>query len=222
MWSGGFSTGRQALGGIEVGGNRSGFGFSSPGRIYDHHYESRAINNRGPPRKSPGKRAASEAYPPSPPIPKLSTQPNHPRIPPIMPSPIPMHNRLRQLFQEHPDSVPVAKLPDGLKSLSPEEIFRLDAIHEGQLKVDGVSPEEMRRWETEYPGVLENDNIRQEYNFLNGRFIIQCSTSPTHEALAQFFTACVSGSLNERFGMMQAMSLVRVGSGMSMQSISLL
>ena len=226
MWNGGFSSGRQALEGIEVGGNEGGFGFSPPGRIYQSYYESKTISNGGPPGGSLGKRAAPTAYPPSPLVTKLSTQPNHSRIPTTISSPtIPMHNQLLQLLEEHPSGVPVAKLPGGLRSLSPKEIFglgELDALcgSEGQLKIDEVSPEDVARWESEYPSVMENKNIRQEYNSLNGRFIIKCSTTPTHEALSQFFSEGIFGSLNERFGRKRARSLVRVGHGLSMQSIS--
>jgi len=127
-------------------------------------------------------------------------------------------NKLSELT--HSPSYPrrLIKQPRPLSALSPEEIFKLQDTFEGQLKLNRISSEEVSKWEREHPGVIENEMIRQEYNFLNETFIIKCSPLPTHEALAQFFTKSLFGSLIERFGAEEGGDLMRVGSGMSMLS----
>jgi len=45
----------------------------------------------------------------------------------------------------------------------------------------------MGRRESLHPEATENDEIRQEYNSLNGRFIIKCAPRAAHESFSQFF-----------------------------------
>ncbi|KAG0641774.1 hypothetical protein HOY80DRAFT_1111223 [Tuber brumale] len=183
--------------------------------IYRTRHAS-AISQSVPP-KLLGKRPTPETKPPPP---KLSI----PKSPPI-----PMHhrakepmndNKLSELTQSSGYPRCLVKQPRPLSVLSPEEIFRLQDTFEGQLNLNGISSEEVSKWEREHPGVMENKKVWQEYNFLNQSFIIKCSPLPTHEALAQFFTQSILGSLFERFGVKEAGDLVRVSSGMSFTRFS--
>jgi len=233
MLSGNFNSGVRALGGIRVGGgNRDSFSYPSFSRsIYQsrHNYKT----SMALPPKLLGKRTAPKTDSRSPSITKVSDMPTHPhtdsRSPSIPKAPerpthpqtaavhssfIPIDNHsLDERCWAHP--VSVIKLPCGLRSLSLEEILRLQEAHEGLIDIVGISSEDVEMWEDEHPAVIENDNIRQEYNFLNERFVIKCGTLPTHEALPQYFSDCILSSLTERFGAKQKMSLVRVGTGMS-------
>jgi len=213
MFSGNFDSGVRALGGIRVGGgNGGGFSPSFSGSIYQSHHNYKT--SRGLPRKLLGKRTAPQTDPFSPSIPKAPEMPTHPQTATVHSSFIPIDNHLLdELCRAHP--VSVIKLPEGLRSLSLKEILRLQEEHEGLIGIVGISAEDVKKWEDEHPAVTENDEIRQEYNFLNERFVIKCGTLPTHEALPQFFSGCILSSLTEQFRAQQGMSLVRVGSGMS-------
>ena len=208
-----YDIGLGTQGGIRVGGDRGGTSFSLPRSIYRTRHAS-AISQSVPPELL-GKRPTPETKPPRP---KLSV----PKSPPI-----PIHHRAKDPMDDnklseltHSPSYPrrLVKQPRPLSALSLEEIFKLQDTFEGQLKLNGISTEEVSKWEREHPGVMENEMIRQEYNFLNETFIIKCSPLPTHEALAQFFTESLLGSLVERFGAKEARALVRVSSGMGMLS----
>ena len=148
----------------------------------------------------------------SPSIPKAPEMPVHPQSAAVNSCFIPMD---KDSLDERYHPVSMIKLPSGLRGLSLETILRLQEAHEGLIDIVGISPEDVKRWEDQHPGVIENDNIRQEYNFLNERFVIKCGTLPTHEALPQYFSDCILSSLTERFGAKQKMRFVRVGTGMS-------
>ncbi|KAG0638986.1 hypothetical protein HOY80DRAFT_1046509 [Tuber brumale] len=130
------------------------------------------------------------------------------------------HNKLSEQTRSSEYPGCLVGQPHPLSVLSVEEIFRLQDTIEGQLKLNGISSEEVNKWERKHPGVMENQKIRQEYNFLTQSFIIKCSPLPTHEALAQFFTESIHGSLFEQFGAKEARGLVRVSSGMSFTGFS--
>jgi len=209
MWRGDFNTGRWGQEGVWVGGNRGNAGFSLPGPIYQNyrHYDTSIPL----PRR---KRAASKMDPPRSSIPKLPEMPNPPRTPAITSSFIAMDDHsLPTLCQTHPCRS--VELECRLGSLSLNEILRHQEGHEGQLSFDGILPEDVSRWESEHPGVIENDQVRQEYNFLNQRFIIKCAPTPTHESLSQFFSTTVIRSL-VNLGGDEAVDMVRVGSGIGM------
>jgi len=210
---GDYDIGLGTQGGIRVGGDRGCTSFSLPRSIYRTRHSS-AISQSVPPELL-GKRPTPETKPPRP---KLSI----PKSPPI-----PIHHRAKDPIEVNKLSQPIqssgyprrlVKQPRPLSALSPYEILRLQDTFEGQLNLNGISSEEVSKWEREHPGVMENKMIRQEYNFLNETFIIKCSPLPTHEALAQFFTKSLLGSLFERFGAEEGGDLMRVGSGMSMLS----
>ncbi|KAG0636817.1 hypothetical protein HOY80DRAFT_1024191 [Tuber brumale] len=219
MSSGNFNSGVRALGGIWVGGGkRDGFSYPSfSGSIYQNHHNYKT--SAGFPRKFLGKRTAPKTDSRSSSIPKASEMLTHPQTATVHSSFIPMDNHSHdERCQPHP--VSVIKLPCGLRSLSLEEILRLQEAHEGLIEIVGISPEDVKTWEGEHPAVIENDEIRQEYNFLNERFVIKCGTLPTHEALPQFFSSCILSSLTERFGAKQTMSLVRIGTGMTFRNFT--
>ena len=41
--------------------------------------------------------------------------------------------------------------------------------------------------ETQHPDVIEHDEIRQEYDFSNGEFIIKCAPTLTYVSFSYFF-----------------------------------
>jgi len=71
------------------------------------------------------------------------------------------------------------------------------------------------RWESNHPEAIEHDEIRQEYNLLNGTFMIKCAPTPTHESFSQFFMSTLIRSLNRLAGE-DSEKMVRIGSGMGM------
>ncbi|KAG0137907.1 hypothetical protein HOY82DRAFT_535235 [Tuber indicum] len=158
------------------------------------------------PPKLLGKRPTPETKPPPP---KLSITKS---------PPMPIHHRAKEPMDDNKLSELTRSSeylgclvgqPRPLSVLSMEEIFRLQDIIEGQLNLNGISSEKVSKWERKHPGVMENKKIRQEFNFLNQSFIIKCSPLPTHEALAQFFTESILGSLFEQFGAKEPRGLVR-------------
>jgi len=210
MLSGNFNSGVRALGGIQVGGNRDGFSRPScSGSIYQNNHTHKTCVAL--PRKLLGKRTAPKTDPRSPSIPKAPEMPTHPQTAVVQSSFIPMDNHS---LDERclADPVSVIKLPSGLRSISLEEILRLQEAHEGLIEIAGISAQDVKSWEDEHLAVIENDEIRQECNFLNKRFVLKCGTLPTHGAVPEFFSSCISSSLRERFGAKQSRSLVRVGS----------
>ena len=211
---GDYDIGWGAQGGIRVGGDRGGTSFSLPRSIYRTRHAS-AISRSVPP-KLLGKRPAPETKP-SRPSPKLSITKSPPTSIHYQAKDPMDDNKLSQLTQSSGYHRCLVKQLHPLSALSPEEIVRLQSF-EGQITFNGISSEEVSKWERDHPGVMENKNIRQEYNFLNETFIIKCSTLPTHEAPGQFFNQSLQGSLVERFGAKESRALVRVSSGYSMLS----
>ncbi|KAG0633144.1 hypothetical protein HOY80DRAFT_659537 [Tuber brumale] len=207
----------QGGGGVWVVGDRGSTSFSLSRSIYRTRHAFVLSQSHGVLPKLLGKRPIPETKPPPP---KLSME-KSPPIPIYPEAKEPMdNNKLSELAQSSGYPRCLVKQLWPLSVLSLEEILRLQDTFEGQLNLNGISSEEVSIWEREHPGVMENKQIRQEYNFLNQSFIIKCSPLPTHEALAQFFTTSILGSLFERFGVKEAGDLVRVSSGMSFTRFS--
>ena len=205
MLRGDFNTGRWGREGVSVGGNRGSAGFCLPGSVYQNyrHYDTLITL---PKRK----RAASPMDPPRSSIPKLPKMPNTSQPPARTSSPISMDDHSLHILCQTP-SLSLVNPEYRLGHLSLNEILRHQEGYEGQLHFDGISPKDVSRWESEHPGVIENDHVRQEYNFLNQRFIIKCAPTPTHESLSEFFSATVPTSLFN-LGGDEVTDMVRVGS----------
>ncbi|RPA88617.1 hypothetical protein L873DRAFT_1849655 [Choiromyces venosus 120613-1] len=101
----------------------------------------------------------------------------------------------------------------GIRNLRPNQIFELQAEYEGDLRFRGVSEKDLQNWKSANPEIMENKDIRYEYNFLAETLIIKCMPTATHDSLQIFFTENVFGSLVERLGLAQATGLVDIGSG---------
>ena len=70
-------------------------------------------------------------------------------------------------------------------------------------------------WKSENPELIEDDEFRYEYNFLDERFKIICMPTPAHDSLQCFFNQSLVYSLGGKVGS-RANELVQVGSGTSM------
>ena len=198
------------LGGIRVGGDKGGASLSMR-PIYTTHHDYTV--GRAPPRQMLGKRRGIKADP-SPPcsfIPKALPIPIHP-LPAELPSAsISMEKYLPlELYR----TINSAKEPFRPDTLTADMILTLQEKNEGRIAWAGVSPDDVGRWESLHPEVIEHDEIRQEYNILNGRFMIKCAPTPTHESVSQFFTATLHRSLNELGE--DTDDMFRMGSGMGM------
>jgi len=212
MLSGNYDIGQGGFGGIRVGGDRGRAGISQRS-LYLANYSY--ATGRVPPRQLLGKRSPFKTDPSPPcPMPKIPVIPSH--SPPVAATAAfsPMPNYPTPELYQTPRATPILvdQLPP-LSALTPEAILRLQTGHEGQLCLTGVSSEDVRKWESQYPGVIENDNIRQEYNYLNGAFIIKCAPTPTHESVSQFFSDTLFKSLNKLEGE-DTVDMVRIGGGM--------
>jgi len=199
------------LGGIRVGGDRAGAGFSMRPRYTTHHDYT---VGRAPPRQLLGKRCAFKANP-APPcsfIPKALPIRIHSPSPELSSASISMEKHIPpELYR----TINLAKKPFLPSTLTAEAILTLQEENEGRLHWTGVSPEDVGRWESNHPEVIEHDEIRQEYNFLNGRFMIKCAPTPTHESFSEFFIDTLFGPLKELAGK-ESGKMVRVGSGRGM------
>ncbi|KAG0136173.1 hypothetical protein HOY82DRAFT_625775 [Tuber indicum] len=164
MLRGSHDTGPGTPGGIRAGGGR-GCGALRPMHTTHHDYAM----GRTPPLQLLGKRCAFKADP-TPPwsfIPKVLTISIHSPPGKLTSASISI---LKYLPPELYPTTNSAKEPFLRNTLIAEVILTLQEENEGRLDWAGVSPEDADRWESLHPEVIENDEIRQEYNFLNGSF----------------------------------------------------
>jgi len=199
------------LGGIRVGGNRAGAGFSMRPRYTTHHDNT---VGRAPPRQLLGKRCAFKGNP-APPcsfMPKTLPIRIHSPSPELSSASISMEKHIPPKLYRTVNSAKKLFLPS---TLTAEAILTLQEENEGRLHWSGVSPEEVGRWERNHPEVIEHDEIRQEYNFLNGRFIIKCAPTPTHESFSEFFMDTLGRSLNKLVPK-ESGKMVKIGSARGM------
>jgi len=84
--------------------------------------------------------------------------------------------------------------------LGQKQILDLWQNSESDMCFQDVSEHDLDNWKLENPDLLEDDNIRVEYNFLTKQFIIKCMPTPTHHSLQRYFTANVFGTLVEKVG----------------------
>ncbi|KAG0637774.1 hypothetical protein HOY80DRAFT_1138061 [Tuber brumale] len=112
-----------------------------------------------------------------------------------------------------PLPIPIIGLPSRLTDIGPDELLRIQSNKEGRLKLGNISATELDNWKSRYPKFFESEELRFEYNFLSGGFLIKCMPLPTHDSLQTFFSHTVSFSLDQRFGFSQASKLITVASG---------
>ena len=112
--------------------------------------------------------------------------------------------------------ISVMEPPIGVRDLWPERILKFQTEYEGNLNIGQVSPSDLESWRSENPEVIEDDEIRYEYNFLTESLIIKCMPTLTHDSLRIFFIHNACGSLVEKFGSSQTSELVTFGSGTCM------
>ena len=121
---------------------------------------------------------------------------------------------LPPLYQPCPISV--MEPPLGVRDLLPERILKFQTEHEGNLNIGQVSPSDLESWKSENPEVIEDDEIRYEYNFLTESLIIKCMPTPTHDSLLYFFQENLLVTLADKLGRSQARALFTIGSGTCM------
>ncbi|PUU73061.1 hypothetical protein B9Z19DRAFT_1069278 [Tuber borchii] len=101
-----------------------------------------------------------------------------------------------------------------LTKLKPKEVLELQRTYEGRLPLGKVSETELDEWKEAYPELVENDQVKFEYNCFSKELQIICLPLPTHDALQLFFTRRVGSCLEAKFGS-AAEDLADIGSGTS-------
>ena len=121
-------------------------------------------------------------------------------------------------YSHHTEALKAMEIPSFLRDLDANKILTLQENHEGTLFMGNISSHDIGIWTSRYPEVLEADDVKYEYNFLNDRFIIKCATTPTHDALQIYFEQEVLHSMAERFGRAEVRKMIVVTSGTSMEN----
>ncbi|PUU75380.1 hypothetical protein B9Z19DRAFT_1067476 [Tuber borchii] len=116
----------------------------------------------------------------------------------------------RPLLCELP-SPNLMKNPVHLGGLEWRELVELQEEHEGTIRFKNITQDFMRQWVNEHAKLLERDELRFEYNFVNQSFAVQCMALPIHESLEDFFVREVLYSLGDKLGRKEAGKMVVVG-----------
>ncbi|KAG0137909.1 hypothetical protein HOY82DRAFT_535237 [Tuber indicum] len=93
------------------------------------------------------------------------------------------------------------EFPFWIKDLASEKMAKL------------ISGKALQHWEKQNPGILADENICYEYNFLSERLIIKCMPTAIHDSVGLYLAGNVSHSLNERFSWPRVTTMVCIGSG---------
>lgn len=76
--------------------------------------------------------------------------------------------------------------PD-LLDFTPSLLTYMAAAESGRLIFRRIAPAQVNAWLRCYPEVVENPDIRYEYDSLTQRFMIKCSPCAVHESFSIFF-----------------------------------
>ncbi|KAG0642793.1 hypothetical protein HOY80DRAFT_1134285 [Tuber brumale] len=106
------------------------------------------------------------------------------------------------------------EVPMGMSDLRLEMGLLLEERNHGALRSGKIANHLVANWINENHEILENDDIRFEYNYLSQTVQIQTMALPIHESLHIYFGREVILALAEKFGRRQAGNMVTVaGSG---------
>ncbi|PUU75338.1 hypothetical protein B9Z19DRAFT_1131471 [Tuber borchii] len=124
-----------------------------------------------------------------------------------------VHEEIRPVMSPSA-AVQNADLSSFFKKIKPNDFLELQRNYEGRLRLGKVSETELEDWKDKYPELVDNDQLKFEYNCFSKELHIICLPLPTHDALQLFFTRRVASCLEAKFGS-AVEDLVDIGSGTS-------
>src|SRR5205807_624283 len=110
-----------------------------------------------------------------------------------------VNTSLRDLLSDTQPPVHM-EFPSWAKGLGSEQIAKLQAENEGDVRLGRISGNSLPHWERQNPRVLVDENIYIKYNFISENIIIKCMSTAAQDLLGLYFAENVSGPLNEMFG----------------------
>lgn len=103
-----------------------------------------------------------------------------------------------------------------LLDFTPGLLIYMAAAESGRLIFRRIAPAQVNAWLRRCPEVVENPDIRYEYDSLTQRFMIKCSPCAVHESFSIFFKTVVILGMASKLGSSTVKKILQVSSGSGM------